>query len=488
MHKEDEIGINDEAFRVRLKPILGVEPKVYVLLTTFILALSMVFIFLVNPKIKNPGAYLHVNTNIEGAHVYIDKKYLGRTPLTKYTNATTGTLRIKRLGFGTYEEQIEIGNKFFTSYHFNVNLALRDPVKIMNQRQKELSVMTKLKNTSDNIQPIPVFSLILKDLRDRPECVKKFFKISIPYLNSSVIFKDFLKAYREIYLINDKNNKEMWESLKQNFNLEDRAILWFFGNLDKEQQKQISNEKWFITLIEKLKDERKVLTFKNKNVDLTLEGFKKVASSAIEGIQDYKLHSQNITIKTKYRLKEFLIQNKNITKAEYQMFLHENPRWKFSNKNNLIREELVDERYLKNFDQMPSNEDITNISYHAALEYAKWYSSSLPKGFTARLPLSQEWELYQREESKSVNNLNINEISQKVGFWNLMQNPSFNDVLLFRDENENNIYSTHFHSLITEVRTYVYDENSILKPSTKASFFKSWSSPNIGFRLIVEKE
>ena len=80
------------------------------------------------------------------------------------------------------------------------------------------------------------------------------------------------------------------------------------------------------------------------------------------------------------------MQNQNITKAEYQMFLNENPKWKLNNKDNLIKEELVDERYLKHFEKMPSNEDITDISYNAALEYAKWYSSNLPKGFTARLP------------------------------------------------------------------------------------------------------
>ena len=486
IQKEDKV--DDEAFKVRLKPILGMVPEVYVLLILLTLLLSLIFIFLVNPKLRNPGAYLSVKTNIDNAHVYLDEKYLGRTPLNKYTNAARGTLRIKRMGFDTYEKQIEIKNKFFTSYKFNINLELRDPDKIMQQRQKELSVMTKLKNTSDNIQPIPVFSLFLNDLKDKPEYIKKFLRISIPYLNSSAVFKDFLVAYRSVYLVDDKSNEEMWKSLQQNFNLEDRAAIWFFENLDNEQQRQISDEKWFMAIVEKLKDENKILTSENKSVDLTLRGFKKVASGTIESAQSYKLHTRNITIKTTYKLKEFLIQNQNITKAEYQMFLNKNPRWSFNNKDNLIKEELVDDRYLKNFEQMPFNEDITNIPYNAALEYARWYSSNLPKGFTARLPLPQEWELYQREESKSIDSLNVNEISEKVGFWNLMQNSNFNDLLLFRDENQNNIYSTHFDSLITEVRTYNYNDNSVLRPSTRASFFKNWSSPNIGFRLIIEKE
>ncbi len=32
------------------------------------------------------------------------------------------------------------------------------------------------------------------------------------------------------------------------------------------------------------------------------------------------------------------------------------------------------------------------------------------------------------------NPLNINEISKKVGFWNLMQNSSFNEIAIFKNE------------------------------------------------------
>ncbi|AGT27037.1 SUMF1/EgtB/PvdO family nonheme iron enzyme [Borrelia miyamotoi] len=482
-------NIKKEALKVKLKPILGITPKVYVFFIIIILPLMLLFSLIINNKLKNPGAYLKINTNINNAHVYLDEKYIGRTPLNKYTSATKGTLKIQRLGFETYEKKIEIQNSLFTSYKFNIDLELKDPNKIIAQRQKELSVMTKIKNTNENIKLIPVFSLLLNDFKNHPAQIKKFFKSSIPYLNSNEIFKDFLKVYTNIYLIKNNNNKEIWESLQKNFNLESRSIIWFFENLDKEQQKQISKETWFKALIEKLKNENKILKVENKSINLYLNNFKKIPSQNIESVKNYKLYSQNLTLKTTYNLKEFLIQNRNVTKAEYQNFLNENPKWTLNNKDNLIKEELVDESYLKTFKQMSSNEDITNISYHAAMEYAKWYSSSLPKGFKARLPISQEWELYQKEVPRAINSLNVNEISKKVGFWNLMQNSSFNETLLFQSENDIYSANSNFNSLITEIRTYNYHNNAILKPSIKASFFKNWSySPNIGFRLVIEKE
>ncbi|AHH07996.1 SUMF1/EgtB/PvdO family nonheme iron enzyme [Borrelia anserina] len=487
LNENGNLNINEKSFIVKLKPILGISPKIYVSFIILILPLMIAFSLIVNTKASNPGAYLNIKTNINNAHVYLNEKYIGRTPLKKYINATKGTLKIQRLGFETYEKKIEIQNRFFTSYKFNIDLKLKNPDKIIAQRQKELSVMTKIKNTNDNIKLIPVFSLIVNDLQNSPEHIKKFFKTSIPYIHSSTMFKEFLVSYKNIYSINSNNNKEIWESLQQNFHIGNRAIIWFFENLNKEQQKQISNEKWFQTLIENLNNENQILEFENKNINLYLKNFKKIASQKIEIIQNHKLYSKDITLKTTYKLKDFLIQNKNVTKAEYQDFLNENPKWAPNNKDNLIKEELVDESYLKTFKQMSSNEDITYISYYAAIEYAKWYSSNLPKGFKARLPISQEWELYQREVPKSIKNINANEISKKVGFWNLMQNSSLNDLILF--QNENDIYSTNsnFNSLITEIRTYNYN-TSILKPSTKASFLKYWSSPNIGFRLVIEKE
>ncbi|WP_024655747.1 SUMF1/EgtB/PvdO family nonheme iron enzyme [Borrelia hispanica] len=489
LKENDSLNVTKEQpLTVKLKPILGINPKVYVFFTMIILPIILLLGFIINTKLNNPGVYLKIKTNINNSYVYIDEKYIGKTPLNKYINSTKGTLKIKRFGFETYEKKIDIKNKFFTNYKLNINLKLIAPEKIIAKRQQELSVMTKIKNADEHIKLIPIFSLIVNDLQNNSEYVKKFFQTSMPHIHSNIIFKDFLLAYKTIYSINDNNNKETWISLKQNFNLEDRAIIWFFENLDPEQQKQVFHEEWFKTLIEKLKNENKILNFENQNINLSLNNFKKITSQNIDSIKNYKLQSQDLILKTTYKLKEFLIQNNNITKAEYQNFLDKNPKWALNNKNNLIKEELVDESYLKTFNQMPSNEDITHISYYAAMEYAKWYSSTLPKGFKARLPISQEWELYQRKVPTSIDNLNMNEVSKKVGFWNLMQNSSFNEVILF--QNKNDIYSenSNFNSLITELRTYTYTNNSTLQPSTQASFLKYWCAPNIGFRLVIEKE
>ncbi len=489
--KEVDENSNVELFEVKLKPILGIEPKVYVFLTTIILLLSLISTLIIIPKFKNPGAYLKINSNIENTYIYLNEKYIGKTPLNKYINATEGVLRAKRMGFKTYEQRIKIHNKFFGNYSLQINLELVDPEKIIKQRQKELSIMVKIKNINENTKLIPVFSLISSELKEHPKYIKKFLKDSIPYLNSTEMFKDFLNSYKAIYSIDqdNSNQEEIWNSLKTNFDLENRAIFWFLENLDKDLKILTKNEPWVKTLAKTLDNENIQLISKNEKINIKLPGFKKIYSNEIEKIQNYELNSldlKNISLKSTYNIKEFLIQEQNVTKYEYQDFLKENPKWALNNKENLIKEQLVDENYLKNFNQIGLNEAITGISYFSAIEYANWYSKKLPTGFKARLPISQEWELYQKEPNK--NPLNINEISKKVGFWNLMQNSSFNEIAIFK--NEKNFYSenSNFYSLITEIRTYSQQNNNLLNPSTKASFLKNWSSPNIGFRLIVSKE
>lgn len=486
--KEIDENSNIELFEVKLKPILGIAPKIYVFFITIILLLSLVSILIIIPKFKNPGAYLKINSNIANTYIYLNEKYIGRTPLNKYINITEGIIKAKRMGFKTYEQNIKINNKFFGSYNLQINLELVDPEKIIKQRQKELSIMVKIKNTNENIKLIPVFSLISNELKEHPKYIKKFLKNSIPYLNSIEMFKDFLNSYKVMYSIdpNNTNQEEIWNSLKTNFDLENRAIFWFLENLDKDLKMITKNEPWVKTLTKTLDNENIQLISKNEKINITLPGFKKINSNKIEKIQNYELDLKNISLKSTYSIKEFLIQEQNVTKYEYQDFLKENPKWTLNNKENLIKEQLVDENYLKNFNQIGLNEAITGISYFSAIEYANWYSKKLPNGFKARLPISQEWELYQKEPNK--NPLNINEISKKVGFWNLMQNSSFNDIAIFK--NEKNFYNenSNFHSLITEIRTYSYQNNNLLNPSTKASFLKNWSSPNIGFRLIVSKE
>ncbi|WP_215538321.1 SUMF1/EgtB/PvdO family nonheme iron enzyme [Borreliella bavariensis] len=486
--KEIDENSSIDLFEVKLKPILGIVPKVYVFLTTIILLLSLVSLLIIIPKFKNPGAYLKINSNIENTYIYLNEKYIGRTPLNKYINTTEGILKAKRMGFKTYEQNIKIHNKFFGSYNLQINLELVDPEKIIEQRQKELSIMVKIKNTNENTKLIPVFSLISSELKEHPEYIKKFLKDSIPYLNSIEMFKDFLDSYKVVYSIDQSNSnqEEIWNSLKTNFDLENRAIFWFLENLDKDLKILTKNKPWIKKLTKTLDNENIQLISKNEKINIKLPRFKKINSNKIEKIQNYELDSKNISLKSTYSIKEFLIQEQNVTKYEYQDFLKENPKWTINNKENLIKEQLVDENYLKNFNQTGLNEAITGISYFSAMEYANWYSKKLPKGFKARLPISQEWELYQKEPNKK--SLNINEISKKVGFWNLMQNSSFNDIAMFK--NEKNFYNenSNFYSLVTEIRTYSNKNNNLINPSTKASFLKNWSSPNIGFRLIVSKE
>lgn len=73
-----------ESLAVRLKPILGVEPTVYVPVVWAILLLGALFLLLVLPGVRNPGAEVSVTTVPAGAGVYVDGTRVAATPATVF--------------------------------------------------------------------------------------------------------------------------------------------------------------------------------------------------------------------------------------------------------------------------------------------------------------------------------------------------------------------------------------------------------------------
>ncbi len=113
------------------------------------------------------------------------------------------------------------------------------------------------------------------------------------------MFKDFLNSYKVVYSIDKSNNnqEEIWNSLKTNFDLENRAIFWFLENLNKDLKMLTKNESWVKTLTKTLDNENIQLISKNEKINIKLPGFKKINSNKIEKIQNYELDSKNIALK-----------------------------------------------------------------------------------------------------------------------------------------------------------------------------------------------
>lgn len=94
-------------------------------------------------------------------------------------------------------------------------------------------------------------------------------------------------------------------------------------------------------------------------------------------------------------VKNFYLGKYEITNAQYHQFTVDNPDWRKSNIEKLIKKNLVDVDYLNHWDNdnyKPNmgNHPVVFVSYFAAVAYCKWLSQMAGKKF--RLPSEGEWE------------------------------------------------------------------------------------------------
>lgn len=94
-------------------------------------------------------------------------------------------------------------------------------------------------------------------------------------------------------------------------------------------------------------------------------------------------------------VKNFYLGKYEITNAQYKTFVDNNPMWKKSNINALMKKKLVDVDYLvywenDTYKKEFKNHPVNYVSWHAAIAYTKWLSATTSKRY--RLPTEAEWE------------------------------------------------------------------------------------------------
>ena len=65
---------------VKLKPVFGLKPGIYLTVIYGFIVLLGLFLLLIYPGIKNNGMMIHVDTSPGGAVVYVDNIYKGTAP------------------------------------------------------------------------------------------------------------------------------------------------------------------------------------------------------------------------------------------------------------------------------------------------------------------------------------------------------------------------------------------------------------------------
>ncbi len=530
-----------EKANVKLKPIFGIKPGIYLTIIYSIIVILALFLILILPGLKNNGVSLSVETVPSGAAVYVDNIYRGTSPVTFFTKKGKRQFRIEKKYFETSKFTDNIGGRIIGSllfpkkYSVSKNIKLNDTEGFLSQRFTELSSFALIEDYYDHYQMPHLISKTVSefvegstDNTNRP--LYNFLYAMRVNLGSPEMVEDYIRAVKLMTSANLIKNKSEVSDMKVLFdffkdeNNTKGLMLSILKAYSKGDQKAImSTLSSFVdinselkTLINNYQNEKiinrpvlngKKIAVNNLNfIGVSSGSFftgSNLPDSTEKLLEDISLSSFPHTEKVNV----FFILDREITRGEYSLFLKENPSWKPENIKYLLENKLANENYLAFQDMTFKTKPIANISWYAASAYCQWLESKLPQNissYSVRLPSEAEWEAAAIiNAAQNVNCVFKNsgvdsalpaDFSRegRAGLYDIQGNLwEWNANWYFPTDTENGQYGLRDERLKgaeKSVRGGSWaNAKSDISIYTRGSQDPSWCTPFIGFRPVLVK-
>ena len=354
---------------VKLKPILGIRPGVYLTVLYSIILVIILFFLLVYPGLSNPGAVLTVKTEPAGAAIRVNGVYMGTSsiPIPKGIHTIEAVLP----GFETSKAVYDIPGRIFGSnffplkYHIEFTLKTNSPADAFAQAAAEFAAWS-FGGEPTSVWQIPL-SLSEGAYHIGPAndpAAAEILTAASRYTVTRAALRDLIRA--KILLDNSGISpspaaltgsiSDILVFLSQN----PGSAQWLSGLLPPESASLINVSNWY----------------RNEHSYQT---------TAFQGTSTGSINFSGLTF---LNFSGFMISETPVSKALFETFLNENPEWK---------EQYTDyfEEEISTFPQIYDNEIITGITWYAAGAFCEWLSGRLPSSLAAmevRLPKEAEWE------------------------------------------------------------------------------------------------
>ena len=520
MRKNKGIFITeDEDSCIELKSVLGIKPGIY--LTVFYSAVLVLifFLLLVLPGIKNYGSRISFKGHPDEISVWIDDVYAGATPFTAFVKKGEHNVIFRKAGFKEINEKIDVKGYFFATLIKKPEIEIEKKLLIDNLENylewnlKEFTLWGGVGSFYSSYQPEKILSKSMKNLPLKyhdDEIIEKYLLTSYKNITDEFLFNDFLKS-----LYYYKSNSNTVASPSD-----------YLKTIAYAAEKVSDNKKLFLYASAIMKEEVKSEILPNGRSDLFFRSYEKrlvkngelpspYNEVNIEGNKYIRIPSgrylfgngetdfvpslinPDYEIPHNIYLESFYISSNEVTNSDFQQFIRENSKWAKSNIDNLIKEGLVNEDYLKNWNNQGPAEDerkfsVRFVSNFAAEAYCIWLSGKLDekmKDMKIALPDEYQWEaaaLYSEKNDKILFDI-------KGSLWEWCSNwfypgdfisPSTETGIdLASDDiylNKNNM----FKSLEKSIRGGSWVNNNV-QISTRASQPPDWCTPFLGFRTVL---
>ena len=456
MRKKRELP---EVEPVKLKPIFGIRPGIVILSSIVLVVFLIFFLLCMLPGIIKGGKYVSFESNLTDVGVYMDEKYLGSSLGSRYfIPSGEHEVRYVKDSVTIGEETIDISHPIFFMLFFHRG----EEIQISYEKSDELisaigesfledvSSWSKVTSFSATTTLPPLFTDYASDMLALNEAIdEQIWNTALMHISSKEMYEDYLNACSML---------DIESVVDENIFREDANASYDYTH---PTPAPLGSENGFISYGA---DSFQMGSYLGTSYPLTNEK----------------------RIETK--VDDFSISSRPVSEYEYALFISENPKWALSNKDNLIKEGLVDENYLNGLSLsigFVSNRPIRNISYYAANAYIDWISER--DGISYRLPSEAEWSyaaysVQDKSYATSLNWADMDKTRPEMMMGGVWEYTSSEYVPLSRVLSYDS-YPIKNDDVIIKGGSYLNEPESV-NADTLGLIGKATCSDYVGFRIV----
>ncbi len=527
---------------VKLKPVLGIPPVLYVNIIYALLILFVLFMLLLFPGIKSSGTKVNFATLPDSVSVWIDGEYRGITPCRVFVTLGTHSIQLRKAFHSTAAFEEDFKGRLFGSLFVPLRREIRRilPVEdfdaylewtgkdfsqwgMLSQFSHDKQLPRTLSETARASGPANREKMIglLENtayFADSPMELKELIRAVIyAEANNGIITS--LTIQRVMNRIADFRRKyasfPLWltVSLPAGNRLNEGSM-----SLDSDSLEETD---WFKKLtLDYVKSLGETMpstgaTGHSAGGVINFEGLILLSvpgGSFLSGMSLENAPARYFPYPV--NVESFSMSQTEVTNYQFSLFLKENPEWSKTNLDALVEEVRVSDDYLASWsmEDYPDGEadyPVVNVSHFAASAYCEWLTSKLPSslsGYTIRLPAEEEWEwavkagdnqedaVFLRTgkiepvEASRWNSLGIKDLFGNVWEWcgdwylpmkNLLRpNPPYNAPVFETDMGSERTVKGGSWANEAE-EIYVY---------TRGAQPPAWCTPYLGFRVVLAED
>ena len=398
---------------VRLKPILGIRPGVYLAAAGAAVILIVLFFILLYPGIVRPGSMVVFTSEPEGAALRIDDIYAGSSPCRVFVSKGEHTIEMVMPGFETTRLERTIPSRVFASalfprlYNLSVTLTAADPSAALAQAAHDYASWTFGGEPTAAWQvPLSLSEGVYRAGSSAAEA-DGIIAAAARFAVTRAALRDLVRA--STLAVNGGNAPSpltLARSAAQTaafLTHNPASAAWLADTLPADSADVLISSAWYQNRLAAFADVTAGEKLTQRDDPSLPVSQIRVGGLLFIGMGGGVV-AQGEPFPHQTPVDAFLVCAEGVPSPAYADFLDANPRWRADQREELEQQGLVNSEYLADFDRAGWRYDtvITGVSWFAANAFCEWLTGKLPdslSGWEVRLPAEVEWEY----AAKSVN-------------------------------------------------------------------------------------